>query len=74
MSIKTASPERHYRDLAFLLSLPANPLQLRDQLDKGDRKKLAFAKALNDPQHAAWRQLADESARVDGQAMFALDF
>ncbi|MFB6577152.1 hypothetical protein ACFCYC_06840 [Streptomyces sp. NPDC056402] len=71
VSIKTASPERHYRDLAFLLSLPANPLQLRDQLDKGDRKKLAFAKALNDPQHAAWRQLADESARADGQAMFA---
>ncbi|MFJ9341525.1 hypothetical protein ACIRP0_19805 [Streptomyces sp. NPDC101733] len=54
-----------------MLSLPANPLHLRDQLDKGDRKKLAFAKALNDPQHAAWRQLTDESARVDGQAMLA---
>ncbi|MCJ1678459.1 hypothetical protein MTF65_14095 [Streptomyces sp. APSN-46.1] len=71
VSIKTASPERHYRDLAFLLSLPANPLQLRAELDKGDRKKLALAKALHDPQHAAWRQLADDGARADGQAMYA---
>lgn len=72
VSIKTASPERHYRDLAFLLSLPANPLEFRDQLDKGDRKKLALAKELHDPQHAAWRHLPDHATRADGQAMYAL--
>ncbi|MFF3455446.1 hypothetical protein ACFYXH_14180 [Streptomyces sp. NPDC002730] len=71
LSIKTAPPDRHYRDLAFLLSLPANPMDLRAQLDKGDRKKLALANALHNPYHAAWRQLQDEDARADGQAMLA---
>ncbi|MEV6954552.1 hypothetical protein [Streptomyces sp. NPDC051183] len=70
VSIKTAPPDRHYRDLAFLLSLPGNPLELKSQLDKGDRKKLALAAALHDPYHAAWHQLRDDDARADGQAMF----
>lgn len=70
VSIKTVSPERLYRELAFLLTLPANPLQLEAQLDKG-RKKLALTKALRDPQHAARRQLPDGPARADSQAMYA---
>lgn len=71
LSIKTAPPDRHYRDLAFLLSLPANPLELKAQLDKEDRKRLALADALQDPHHSAWRQLHSEDARADGQAMLA---
>ncbi|MEC4017541.1 hypothetical protein [Streptomyces sp. H27-D2] len=70
--IKTAPPDRHYRDLAFLLSLPADPLELRDQLDRSDRKKLALAKALHDPNHVAWRRLVDTDARLEGQAAYAL--
>ncbi|MEU9856970.1 hypothetical protein [Streptomyces sp. NPDC047974] len=71
VSIKTAPPDRHYRDLTFLLSLPANPLELKDQLEKRDRKKLALAQALHDPHHAAWRQLQSDDAKADGQAMYA---
>lgn len=71
VNIKTAPPDRHYRDLAFLLSLPMNPMEMRGQLEKSDRKKLAFAKALHDPEHAAWRQLDDGAARADGQAAYA---
>lgn len=71
LSIKTAPPDRHYRDLAFLLSLPMNPMELRDQLERADRKKLALATALHDPQHHAWRELHDDDARADGRAAYA---
>ncbi|GAA2105408.1 hypothetical protein GCM10009759_42450 [Kitasatospora saccharophila] len=71
LSIKTAPPDRHYRDLAFLLSLPMNPLQMRSRLEKPDRKKLALAKALHDPQHTAWRELRDDAAQADGHAAYA---
>jgi hypothetical protein len=71
VSIKTAPPDRHYRDLAFLLSLPMNPMEMRGQLEKSDCKKLALAKALHDPQHAAWRELRDDEARADGWAAYA---
>ncbi|MFI6285613.1 hypothetical protein ACIBCM_12795 [Streptomyces sp. NPDC051018] len=71
VSIKTASPDRHYRDLAFLLSLPMNPIEMRGQLEKSDRKKLALAMALHDPEHEAWRELRDDAARADGQAAYA---
>ncbi|GLW54683.1 hypothetical protein [Kitasatospora phosalacinea] len=71
LSIKTAPPDRHYRDLAFLLSLPMNPLEMRSQLEKSDRKKLALATALHDPQHTAWRELRDDAAQADGHAAYA---
>lgn len=44
---------------------------MRSQLEKSDRKKLALAKALHDPQHAAWRELRDDAAQADGQAAYA---
>jgi hypothetical protein len=72
LSIKTSTPDRHYRDLAFLLSLPSAPLELKAQLDTSDRKKLALAEALRDPGHAAWRALANETARADGQAVYTI--
>ncbi|WP_159401265.1 hypothetical protein [Streptomyces sp. NRRL B-24484] len=71
LSIKTVPPDRHYRDLAFLLSLPMNPMELRDQLERSDRKKLALAAALHNPQHPGWRELRDAAARADGQSAYA---
>ncbi|MFB6887943.1 hypothetical protein ACFCX4_01335 [Kitasatospora sp. NPDC056327] len=71
LSIKTAAPDRHYRDLAFLLSLPMNPIELRDRLERSDRKKLALAAALHNPQHPGWRELQDDAARADGQSAYA---
>lgn len=70
LSIKTAPPDRHYRDLAFLLSLPMDPMKMREQVEKSDRKRLALASALHDPEHAAWRELGDDTARADGHAAY----
>ncbi|WP_226651363.1 hypothetical protein [Streptomyces hydrogenans] len=72
LTIPTAPKDKHYRDLAFLLSLPGDPIAMRDELEKGDRRKLAVARALHDPTHAAWRQLGDPEAEADGQAMYRL--
>ncbi|MFF0062099.1 nucleotidyl transferase AbiEii/AbiGii toxin family protein [Streptomyces sp. NPDC005279] len=70
LGIPTAPKAKHYRDLAFLLSLPANPLVLKSELTKGDRRKLALAGALEDPNHAAWTELRDSEAQADGRAMY----
>ncbi|WP_329136499.1 hypothetical protein [Streptomyces sp. NBC_00670] len=72
LGIPTAPKEKHYRDLAFLLSLPADPLALKRQLTKGDRRKLRTAQPLRDVDHKAWRALDDEEARADGQAMYRI--
>lgn len=72
LSIQTAPPDRHYRDLAFLLSLVPNPLELKVELTRSDRKQLARAHASRDINHPAWRQLRDESARLDGQLTYRL--
>ena len=72
LSIPSGSKAKHYRDLAFLLSLPANPLALKQQLTRGDRRKLAGARALDDPAHAAWRELLDADAQAEGQAMYRI--
>ncbi|WP_326652588.1 MULTISPECIES: hypothetical protein [unclassified Streptomyces] len=39
-------------------------------MTKGDRRKLALAGALQDPNHAAWTELRDSEAQADGQAMY----
>ncbi|HEY5834382.1 hypothetical protein [Streptomyces sp.] len=72
LGIPTAPKAKHYRDLAFLLSLPVNPLSLRSELSKSDRKKLALAKELSDPNHRAWRELRDPDAEADGQAVYRI--
>ena len=72
LSIKTAPPDRHYRDLAFLLTLVTDPLALKDQLTASDKKQLRLAQALHDPTHSAWRDLGDEEARLDGQSVYRL--
>lgn len=72
LGIPTAPKSKHYRDLAFLLSLPVNPRALVAELTKGDRKKLKLAQALQSESHEAWRALEDSEARADGQAMYRM--
>lgn len=72
LGIPTSPKEKHYRDLAFLLSLPVSPFALKSQLTKADRKKLDLAKALRDADHAAWRALEDTEAQADGQDMYRI--
>jgi len=57
-------PERHLRDLAFLLSLVAAPLEVRDALGKKNRHHLAALVSLHDPDHEAWG-LLDPQPRAD---------
>ena len=47
------SPARHYRDLALLCSLVADPFDLTGQLTAKDRKRLRRARALADDNHIA---------------------
>lgn len=72
LGIPTAPKGKHYRDLAFLLSLPVNPLALVAELTKSDRKKLKLAQALQSESHEAWRALEDPEVRADGQAMYRM--
>jgi hypothetical protein len=54
-------PEAQRQDLAFLLSLVADPFELRAHIGRTDRRRLrARAELLND-EHPAWRQLAPET-------------
>ncbi|WP_123954027.1 hypothetical protein [Streptomyces nigra] len=72
LGIAASSKEKHYRDLAFLLSLPVNPFDLKPQLTKSDLKKLKLAGSLLDADHAAWRALREAEVQADGQAMYRI--
>ncbi|MGW3682912.1 hypothetical protein [Streptomyces prasinus] len=72
LDIPVSPKKKHYRDLAFLLSLPVDPFDLKRQLTKGDRRKLKLAEALKDADHEAWRALADPEAQADGQGMYRI--
>lgn len=72
LGIPTSPKEKHYRDLAFLLSLPVDPFGIKQQLTNGDRKRLRLASALLAADHQAWRALEDAEARADGQAMYRI--
>ena len=65
-------PERHLRDLAFLLSLVDDPIQVRDELGARKRRQVKAVVQLEDREHEAWRLIDDPQARADGQATFAL--
>ena len=65
-------PERHLRDLAFLLSLVDDPILVRDELGRRNCRRVKLVAQLEDPEHEAWRLIDDPQARADGQATFAL--
>lgn len=65
-------PERHLRDLAFLLSLVDDPLTIRNLLGTNNCRRVKAVSELNDPDHEAWRLVHDPQARAEGQATLAL--
>ena len=64
-------PERHLGDLAFLLSLVADPYALRDELGARNCRRVGAVASLTEDDHAAWRAL-DASVRSNAKAAFTL--
>lgn len=65
-------PERHLRDLAFLVSLVADPIAMNEELGGANRARVRAVKTLQDPQHPAWRLLGDDRRAADAHAAFRL--
>lgn len=65
------SPARHYRDLALLCSLVADPFELAGQLTNKDRQRLSRARALADDSHPSWH-LVPAGIRDQGQITYAI--
>ena len=63
-------PDRHQRDLAFLCSLVARPLEVRRELGEKNCERIAGVTALHDPTYAAW--LALPGGWLDAHAAFRL--
>lgn len=61
------NPERHYRDLALLLSIVPDPFEMREQLSAKDRQRLRAATKLTADDHVAWT-LVPADLRSSGQA------
>lgn len=70
-AIKDRHPERHLRDLTFLLSLVSDPLQLKAGLGAKNARRLARVTALADAGDEAWR-LLDPAARVAAMSTFTI--
>lgn len=66
-----ASPERHYRDLALLCALVADPFDLAEQMSRKDRQRLRLARRLLDNAHPAW-PLVPPAIRGAGQIAFGV--
>jgi hypothetical protein len=58
-----AEPEKHKRDLAFLLSLVKDPIDTASQLNRKDRRRLAKAATLMPQTDPVWSALPRETAR-----------
>lgn len=52
-------PERHLADLAFLLSLVADPFELVGELTPKEQRYLGARGAVRDPNHPAWGTVAN---------------
>lgn len=55
----TTSATKHERDLARLLALVDHPYEMRDTMSGKERGYVQRHRALTDPSHAAWSQVAD---------------
>ena len=65
-------PERHLRDLAFLLSLVADPIAVREELGAANRARVRSVEELRDPRHEAWGLLGDDAMAADAHAALRL--
>jgi hypothetical protein len=65
------NPERHYRDLALLLSVVEDPFVLVDELTLKDRQRLRRSRQLLDDAHPAWALVPSE-IRANGQISYAI--
>ncbi len=54
-------PEAQRLDLAFLLSLVEDPIDLKEEMDAKDRQRLADRRELLDAGHRVWRALPQDS-------------
>jgi hypothetical protein len=70
-SDKRRGPERHLRDLAFLLSLVPDPFVLADELGAANRKRVRDVTPLADAVNEAWAVLAPP-ARSDAMAAYTV--
>lgn len=64
-------PARHYRDLALLCSLVADPFTLAEQLTAKDRQRLRQASAIADDTHVSW-PLVPPEVRGQGQITYTV--
>jgi hypothetical protein len=65
------TPTRHYRDLALLCSIAADPFDLASELTAKDRQRLLKARALADDSHVAW-SLVPPEIRGQGQIAYSI--
>lgn len=65
------APEAQREDLAFLLSLVADPLGMSADLERKDRKRLRSRAEMDDPDNPAWQSLGEEAA-ARGRAAYRL--
>lgn len=63
----TERRERHFNDLALLCSLVQDPFEMRQQMDKSDKRWLRKAGMLAKDDHPSW-VLIDPAYRADGLA------
>jgi hypothetical protein len=66
-------PANQREDLAFLLSLAANPRRLASDTKKGDRRALRAREEMLDPRHPAWFVLEDPAPAQRALRLLALD-
>jgi hypothetical protein len=65
------APDAQRGDLAFLLSLVADPLEMARELGPKDRKRLGTRTEMSDRDHPVWRSISPEAASR-AQAAFRL--
>ena len=65
-------PERHLRDLAFLVSLVTDPIAMTEDLGPANVARVQRVTELQDPRNAAWGLLGDETVVADAHAAFRL--
>lgn len=60
------------RDLAFLVSLVSDPIAMHEDLGAANSARVRGVEALQDPAHAAWGLLGDETVVADAHVAFRL--